>query len=207
MTDAIEEQVLCTAAANLPHSWQPEAGSIRLTEVEWLAALESIQLTWMSRPLAEGNPEFKQWIPYAVLRNHRGELAAYPRGGGEKRLHGLWSLGVGGHVNPPDDRSATPGNSCWGPTLWNGLRRELAEEYPGAARGETRFIGLIHESRTPVGRVHIGAVFLHQVSESSMELGSELTGLRWVPHSAIGGGDWPLERFEIWSRLALELLP
>ena len=207
MTIAVEEQVLCAAVADLPRTWLPEAGGIRLSEEELLVALETVQPAWLSRATAERNPEFKQWIPYALLRNQRGELAAYPRRGGEKRLHGLWSLGVGGHVNPPDAESAPMGGGCWGQTLWSGLRRELEEEYPGAARGETRFVGLIHESQTAVGRVHIGAVFLHQVSGSSFEFGSELAGLRWLPRSEIGVGEWPLERFELWSQLALELLP
>ena len=207
MTSTIEEHVLCSAAASLPPTWLPAAGGIRLSEEELLAALESVQPAWLSRSAAESNPEFKQWIPYILLRNERGELVAYPRGGGEKRLHGLWSLGVGGHVNPPDAASAPMGRGYWGQTLWSGLRRELAEEYPGAALGETQFVGLIHESQTAVGRVHIGAVFLHQVSGSSFEFGSELAGLRWLPRSEIGVGEWPLERFEMWSRLALELLP
>lgn len=207
MTIAIEEHVLCSAAASLPRTWLPEAGGIRLSEEELLAALESVPPAWLSRAAAESNPEFKQWIPYVVLRSQHGELAAYPRGGGEKRLHGLWSVGVGGHINPQDAESTSIGSGGWGQTLWNGLRRELAEEYPGAACGETKFVGLIHESQTAVGRVHIGAVFLHQVFESSSEFGSELAGLRWLPRAGIGAGEWPLERFEVWSRLALELLP
>lgn len=207
MTSTIEEQVLCSATASLPRTWLPEAGGIRLSEEELLAALESVHPAWLSRAAAESNPEFKQWIPYVLLRNERDELAAYPRGGGEKRLHGLWSLGVGGHVNPPDAASAPMGRGYWEQALWNGLRRELEEEYPGAARGETQFIGLIHESQTAVGRVHIGAVFLHQVSGLASQFGNELAGLRWLPRAEIGIDAWPLERFELWSRLALELLP
>jgi predicted NUDIX family phosphoesterase len=207
MSGTIEEHVLCSAAASLPRIWLPETGAIRLSEEELLAALASMQPAWLLRSAAESNPEFKQWIPYVLLRNERGELAAYPRGGGEKRLHGLWSLGIGGHINSKDAESTPMGSEGWGQTLWNGLRRELAEEYPGAACGETQFIGLIHESQTAVGRVHIGAAFLHQVSGASFEFGNELAGLHWLPRAEIGAGEWPLERFELWSRLALDLLP
>ena len=191
---------------SLPLTWLPEAGGIRLSEDELLVALESVHPVWLSRAEAESDPDFKQWIPYVLLCNERGELAAYPRRGGERRLHGLWSLGVGGHVNPPDAAPASTGRGFWRQALWSGLRRELAEEYPGAARGETQFVGLIHESRTAVGRVHIGAVFLHQVVDSSYEVGSELSGVRWLPRAELGVGEWSIERFELWSRLAYQLL-
>jgi hypothetical protein len=37
-------------------------------------------------------------------------------------------------------------------------------------------------------------------------IGNELAGLRWIPANEVGTSDWPLERFELWSQLALRLL-
>ena len=49
----------------------------------------------------EEDPEFKQLISYCLLENQSGEILVYERlsGGGEERLHGQSSIGVGGHMN------------------------------------------------------------------------------------------------------------
>jgi len=207
MTDKNAELVLCTRTERLPAHWLPEAGAIQITEVELLKNLESIEPHWLPRGQAENDPTFKQWIPYVLLCNREGALAAYPRQGTEARLHGLWSLGIGGHINPVDGKiaDALPKNDSWHALLWNGMRRELEEEYPAAVKGETRFLGLIHESQTAVGRVHLGAVFLHAIDIIDADPGAELKGLRWLDQGQIGILDWPLERFELWSQLALDL--
>lgn len=207
MSQAISEHVLCSTRTDLPPSWLPDAGAVRLAEDDWINRLEPTTPHWLPRQAAETTPSFKQWIPYLLLRNAMGELAAYPRRGGEKRLHGLWSLGVGGHINPVD-RAENPatGVTVWRQTLWNGLRRELSEEFPAASGGATHFLGLINEEQTDVGRVHLGAVFVHEAKDPAADPGEELEGLRWLPHEVIGRGDWPMERFELWSRLALQLL-
>ena len=43
----------------------------------------------------------KQLISYCLLENEKGEILVYERlsGGGEERLHGQSSIGVGGHMN------------------------------------------------------------------------------------------------------------
>jgi hypothetical protein len=83
--------------------------------------LEPKELRFMDRDAAEGDPNFKQLIPYMVIR-HGSQFLAYTRGkkGSETRLHALKSIGVGGHVEP-----------CDGPArdaLQWGMMRELREE-------------------------------------------------------------------------------
>lgn len=210
MSGTTPERILCSRAADLPRAWLPEAGAVPLDEAALLDALASITPHWPARSAAENEPAFKQWIPYVLLQDPHGQFAAYPRRGTEARLHGLWSIGLGGHINPQDHTAASADHDLrrfWQHTIWSGLRRELHEEFPAAACGATRFLGLIHESRTAVGRVHLGAVFLHSVSAPAAAPGPELTGLQWLPRANLGHGDWPLERFELWSRLALQLLP
>lgn len=207
MSSKTDEIVLCASTADLPPEWLPDAGSVRLKEAGFFAVLERVRPHWQARSGAETDPAFKQWIPYILICNRRGELAAYPRRGSEARLHGLWSLGIGGHINPTDGQhGGVRPDPAWREWIWNGLRRELAEEYPSAAEGRTEFLGIIHESRTAVGRVHVGAVFLHRLDREPGAHGPELTGLRWLPRPQLGGDDWPLERFELWSQLALSLL-
>jgi predicted NUDIX family phosphoesterase len=161
----------------------------------------------MPRSHAEHNPQYKQWIPYVLLLDPQQKIAVYARQGTETRLHGLWSLGIGGHINPCD-AAADCQPFSWAQTIRNCLRRELAEEYPAACRGRTTFLGLIHENQTSVGLVHLGLVFLHQLSHRPGPPGPELGNLQWLAPELIGRDSlWPLEKFEIWSQLALQLLP
>jgi predicted NUDIX family phosphoesterase len=208
MTQPPSESVLCVPTACLPAAWLPEAGSLSLSLGDFLAGLAGSAPVWRPRQAAETDPLHQQLIPYLLLRNRQGELAAYPRQGSEKRLHGLWSLGLGGHVNPVDAPPVPDAEPArfWESTLLRGLHRELAEELPAAAGGDTAFLGLIHESLSAVGRVHLGLVFLHSVAGRPLPSGDELAGLRWLPAGQAGAGEWPFSRFELWSQLALQLL-
>lgn len=186
--------ILTTPRAGLPAHWLPEAGALAIGLDALLATLTAAGTRWMDRPRAERDPSHKQPIPYVLVADRNGCLAAYPRRGSEARLHGLWSLGVGGHVEPQDEAVDL------GATLLACARRELAEELPGLA-AEPEFLGIINEEQSEVGRVHWGLVFVARVDGARPAAGPELAGLEWLaPHEAAGR---PLE---LWSRLALLLL-
>jgi len=59
----------------------------------------------MDRAQAEDDPSHKQIIPYALFR-HNGKFINYMRSksGGESRLHAKRSMGIGGHINPVDEK-------------------------------------------------------------------------------------------------------
>ena len=204
------EQVLCTPTSVLPSEWLPTAGAVAMSEVALLEGLSGMAPVWLPRSAAELDPGFKQWIPYGLVQAPCGRLACYRRRGSEERLKGVRSLGIGGHVNPVDAPAVDGLPFSWRQALWNGFRRELAEELPAAVPGTTRFLGLIHESRSEVGRVHIGMVFLHQTATPAPMDGGELGDLEWLRWPLEDGpledgaleGDAP----ELWSRLALSLL-
>lgn len=101
------------------------------------------------RAAVEEDPGLKQIIPYAVVVRD-GSVFTFRRtdGGGEKRLHGLRSVGVGGHVNPPDA----------GDVVHHALRRELEEELYLPRGWRARVVGLLNNDATPVGSVHVGVV-------------------------------------------------
>jgi predicted NUDIX family phosphoesterase len=120
-------------------------------------------LSFMERPAAEEDPSFKQIIPYgAVLK--RDEVLVLQRlsGGGEKRLHGKISLGVGGHLNPVDE---TQVNLSQQPDLSRGdvisatMYRELTEELYVHGLSTIEPIGYINDDTTTVGQVHLGIVY------------------------------------------------
>ena len=95
-----------------------------------------------------------QIIPYVVFRHDdRYFLTHRLRRSSERRLRHLYSLGVGGHINPEDVVDAAD-------PIEAGLRREWEEEVIYHGHFSTRLIGAINDQTTPVGRVHVGLIFL-----------------------------------------------
>lgn len=100
------------------------------------------------RDEAERDPEWKQIIPYLLVRDSdRFFLMQRTAAGGDDRLHDLWSLGIGGHVNPEDGG------------VLEGLRREFHEEMLADWDPVPRLIGLLNDDDVLVGQVHLGVVF------------------------------------------------
>jgi len=112
---------------------------------------------FMARSKAETDPSFKQLIPYVII--HAGnKFLSYVRGkaGGEKRLVGNRSIGIGGHINPVDDK----------PLFGYDLRdvyndavdREVTEEVDIAPPRAKNMVALLNDDTTEVGQVHLGIV-------------------------------------------------
>lgn len=106
---------------------------------------------FVERRHAELDSSLKQVIPYCVVVR-RGEVFVMRRldGGGEARLHGKRSVGVGGHINPVDGGGAD--------VVAEGLRREVEEELRVDGPWEVRTVGLLNDDSTDVGSVHVGLV-------------------------------------------------
>ena len=108
---------------------------------------------FMPRGEVEEDPSYQQIIPYVVFRHDdRYLLTRRLKASSEKRQRHVYSLGVGGHINPEDVVNSDP--------VSDGMRREWHEEDVYAGAFEARLLGLIHEESAPVGRVHLGVVFL-----------------------------------------------
>lgn len=121
----------------------------REREVMELIASEGL---FLARPVAEESPAYKQIIPYvAVVRADEVFCTRRLNKGGEARLHGLMSLGVGGHINETDETG--------GDWLMNCLRREIEEEIDIADFGTLTLRGLINDNANEVGSVHLGFFF------------------------------------------------
>lgn len=158
----------------------------------------------MRRGDAEENPTYKQPIPYAVLKkdNH---YFTYRRlgGGGEERLYGKLSVGVGGHMNRVKDAED------FQQVLAENLDREINEELilSNADAAKIQTIGIINDDETEVGKVHIGVlvvVVLPENAEVAVREKDKLEGswktLLELTEPAI------FERMESWSGLAINVL-
>ena len=145
------------------------------------------------RAAMEIDPAFKQIIPYLVLRDgQRYFLMQRTAAGGDTRLHGRYSIGVGGHLNPGDGG------------LSGGLRREWDEELVADFVPDFRLVALLNDDTTPVGAVHLGAVYVADADGRSVAIREtdKLTGGFADPAEVAGVAD----RLETWSALAFEFL-
>jgi predicted NUDIX family phosphoesterase len=108
---------------------------------------------FMLRGDVEDDPSYQQIIPYVVFR-HRDSylLTRRLRASSEKRLRQLYSLGIGGHINPGDLDGGDP--------IADGLRREWEEEVSYQGHFEARMLGLLNDESSPVSKVHLAVVFL-----------------------------------------------
>jgi len=111
------------------------------------------QSFFMPRSQVEDDPGYQQIIPYVVFRHlDRYLLTRRLKASSERRLRQLYSLGVGGHINPGDLEHGDPIN--------DGLRREWEEEVEYRGHFEARMLGLLNDDSSPVSKVHLGVVFL-----------------------------------------------
>jgi MutT/NUDIX family protein len=143
----------------------------------------------------EEDSSYKQLIGYVLLKDaNTNEVLVYKRlvGGGEARLHGKASVGIGGHMNEVE-----------GKTIFEMLKinaaRELNEEV-GVSEEEAlnnlHFIGLINDDKTEVGQVHVGVVYECKVDKSKVEVKEDDTlVIKWMTADEAKAE----ENYETWS--------
>jgi len=143
--------------------------------------------TYRPRGEAEKDPAWKQVIPYLLMRDgERMFLMQRTTAGADARLHDLYSLGIGGHLNPEDGG------------LVEGLRREFHEEMVAAWDPEPRLLGLLNDDDVLVGQVHVGIVFEADAAGRSLGIREteKLSGRFVAPADVMPVYD----RLETWSQ-------
>jgi predicted NUDIX family phosphoesterase len=123
--------------------------------------IEKLNYGWVPREVAESNESFQHLIPYVAVTNSNGEILVYERNGGEKKLHGLLSIGWGGHIDRNQDGELTDGGISVTAAIFNCLYREIEEEL-GIDLRENSLLSPIYFARynaTPVDRVHACLAF------------------------------------------------
>jgi predicted NUDIX family phosphoesterase len=166
----MSEQVLVVARSRLFHGSEGAFEGLLCRGAE--VYLERIAQCgqFLARDAVEDDPTFKQVIPYGVVTytGASGEeqvfLMRRRRGGTERRLHDLYSLGVGGHVNPADAESSAQARSRGAAgSVEAALAREIAEELSIRGPSAVRRLGVLNDDSNAVGQVHFGVVFRVQV--------------------------------------------
>ncbi len=160
-------------------------------------------LSFRPRGEMESDPSFKQLIPYIILQHTAADntvhLFTYTRGSGqgEKRLHAKRSFGIGGHISEEDAAGGAD------PYL-TGMQRELAEEVVLETEFRDRRVGLIYDSQTEVGRVHLGIVHLYELAQPQVRPNEDdISETGFVPLAEL---KQQRDQLETWSQLCLDTL-
>jgi predicted NUDIX family phosphoesterase len=198
---ATEERVLCFQR-NLFEKLGVFQGMTMEVEKYLPVVTASANVTYINRSEAEQDRRYKQLIPYAliicgdkILRYRRG------KGGQETRLHGLYSVGVGGHISEEDHGLFEHAQASIG--YHEAMQRELMEEVEIEVTKDTA-VAVINDDSTEVGYVHLGIVHIVQVADEQVaNRRSGLVGAEFVPVSEAVKN---LDAYESWSRFCLENL-
>jgi predicted NUDIX family phosphoesterase len=180
----------------VPRSALPDEAGWHGLRTEGLAAFVATverEGRFEPRDAMEGDPSFKQIIPYLVLRDgSRYFLMQRTAAGGDPRLHGRYSIGVGGHINPGDGG------------VLGGLRREWDEELVAAFMPEFQLVALLNDDTTAVGSVHLGAVYVADAGGRAVAI-RETDKLRgaFAEPDEVGA---VRERLETWSALVFDFI-
>ena len=195
---ATEERVLCFERTLLEELGVFQGLSLEVDK--YLPRVTSTsRLVYLNRSEAEQDRRYKQLIPYVlilcedkILRYRRG------KGGQENRLHGLFSVGIGGHISEEDHELFSSNRG-----YQEGMRRELMEEVALEGAHEVP-VAVINDDSTDVGYVHFGVVHLLRVANENVAgRRSGIVGPEFIP---MAEAVKDTSGYESWSRLCLENL-
>ncbi|MGA2542163.1 MAG: hypothetical protein ABSG78_11470 [Verrucomicrobiota bacterium] len=196
---AAEERVLCFERKLLEELGVFQGLSLEVGK--YLPVVTSAShLLYLNRSEAEQDKRYKQLIPY-VLLICKDKILRYRRGkaGQETRLHGLYSVGIGGHISEEDHGLFSSDRG-----YQEGMRRELMEE-AGLDAGKEPAVAAINDDSTEVGCVHFGVVHIVRVPDETVaSRRSGIVGPEFIP---IAGAVRDPSGYESWSRFCLEHLP
>ena len=148
----------------------------------------------IERDEVEHDPAYKQLVVYAALK-HGDKIYGYYRtfhDYREKRLRGMLSIGVGGHVERRDMKGFPLST----------LKRELQEE-AGIIPGSVRFLGFINDDSNEVGRCHLGLAYVSESPSKILKGDGSISNGKWYTIEELRKKE---EEMESWSRRLLSMI-
>lgn len=192
-------QIMCVARTSFPKRL---VTGMDASTTPYLQAIGS-SFFFANRDLAENDPDWKQIIPFAIVQ-HKERFLRYRRGkaGSEARLHNKLSIGFGGHIDDSDLRNVAADYAS--DIVERALIRELKEEIGLVFPKVTDPIAVVNEELTPVGRVHLGLVFIIPVQQDDVEaICPSIVEPQWLTIDEL----WAEKtEHEFWSQLCMEQL-
>jgi len=192
-----EERVLCFERKLLDDLGAFQGLSL---EVERFLPLISTpkNLVYRNRAEAELDRRYKQVIPYVIITS-KDRVLQYRRGTGgeETRLHGKFSIGIGGHISDEDHGLFSQGTLGY----FDGMRRELKEEVEIEA-ADAPAVAVLNDDSTDVGYVHFGIVHIVQVPNEAVA--GHRKGIVAPEFISIQEAVRKSSQYESWSSLCLQ---
>lgn len=183
MDDKTNEDVLVVATNRISEHLQQ--GFFLDNPTHPLLPILSEEAGWLRRDDAEKNFDYKQIIPYTIVRDvEHSNVLAYRRttSQGESRLHDKWSIGFGGHLNPEDVHHRDGKMQC--NYVWAGAVRELNEEVYVPGLISMHHIGFVNDDVNEVGEVHLGVVFQACTSSDAFAVNEpDKIQAEWMPRN------------------------
>ncbi len=161
---------------------------------------------FMDRGAAEDDPSHKQLIPYCIfsIKDETGtRYLHYTRGksGGESRLHAQVSVGIGGHINPIDQREDHLGMQ----TYMAGVEREIDEELNITGGHTNQIVALLNDDSNPVGQVHLGVVHMIELENDGVHANEDaIANLALTTLEDLRGDLY--DRLETWTRCCVDVI-
>jgi predicted NUDIX family phosphoesterase len=185
-----DEKVLVVRRSDiLPEpAWQ----GLRTSDLEACQQAITHKALFLPRTEVEEDPSYQQIIPYIIFRSGDRYFATQRTAqGSDARIHHLWSLGVGGHINPID--ASDP--------LAEGLKREWEEEVAYSGEFSPQLLGLLNDDSDPISQVHLGVVYL--VDGASDQIAVRETDKLRGQLLTLDELDDPGRNLETWARIVL----
>jgi len=157
----------------------------------------------MQRIQAEVDQSVIQLVSFYLVQ-YDGKLLTHKRTKRlpESRLHGFYSLGFGGHLNPDDIPTLFISEFSDVRAALPYIMRELEEELilPKGSAPDVEFCGLLYDESRPVSRQHLGMVYDVSVDTAEFEIGERgfLTNPKFESIEEIVSR---IDEFENWSQL------
>lgn len=212
MTDHLSEYVLCIPSSKLDKAGRFQGFSKDAKVLESLFADEDF--AYLSRSEVESDESVKQLVTYSIVAYgpNPGNMVffSYTRGGpgGEDRLKRKLSVGIGGHVSgdqvsfklDPDDPFP---DMPWYNRFRCEAMREIDEEISHNSRiPRLNLWGLINDDSDPVGRVHLGLVFVFTCTDPDIGSNDEaVSDGRMLTYGQIMAN---YDRYESWSKIVID---
>ncbi len=163
--------------------------------------LDPANNSFIPRSKAEQDTNYKQLIPYVVLR-FRDQVFTYVRGrdAKERRLVAKRSIGFGGHIEWEDSTMFSSDRNLY----LAAAKREVSEEVEVGSRYIEHVVALINDDSDEVGRVHFGIVHIWDLTEPIVtKREPQITQAKFVDLKRLKAAP---HRLESWSQIALVIL-
>lgn len=174
-------------------------------------------LVVLDRPACETDKTYRHFATYVIIQDAEGKILTYPRAKGstEERLHGNWSVGIGGHITVKNCDALDSLESIFSEAIIRELEEELGyeynEKYTSSMSSDIRELvfssqsgySYLLDNTNEVGKRHIAITLrltLTPQLKNVINVNKEVTELHWLTIEELKSG---YRKLESWSEILI----